>query len=92
MAHLRAGAVESGCNVNCNDGDAGDLTAGGGRIPVGCCVISAGMMIRGVRHGCEAIFEKFEPKTYTKDGSEKPKTYTKDGSENAVTFLSTPCM
>ena len=25
MAHLRAGAVESGCDVNCDDGDAGDV-------------------------------------------------------------------
>ena len=25
MAYLRAGAVESGCDVNCDDGDGGDV-------------------------------------------------------------------
>ena len=38
------------------------LMEGGGRIPVGCCVITAGMMIRGVRHGCEAIFDLMDAK------------------------------
>eukprot|EP00956_Cyclotella_meneghiniana_P006507 scaffold8542_cov60-Cyclotella_meneghiniana.AAC.1 len=38
------------------------LAEGGGRIPVGCCVITAAMMIRGVRHGCEAIFDLMDAK------------------------------
>eukprot|EP00956_Cyclotella_meneghiniana_P003936 scaffold4738_cov61-Cyclotella_meneghiniana.AAC.2 len=38
------------------------LAEGSGRIPVGCCVITAGMMFRGVRHGCEAIFDWMDAK------------------------------
>eukprot|EP00956_Cyclotella_meneghiniana_P034725 scaffold107878_cov46-Cyclotella_meneghiniana.AAC.1 len=38
------------------------LVEGDGRIGVGCCVIAAGLMIRGVRHGCEAIFDTTDAK------------------------------
>ena len=38
------------------------LAEGGGRTLVGCCVITAAMMIRGVRHGCEAIFDLMDAK------------------------------
>ena len=60
------------------------LAEGDGRIPVGCCVITAGMMFgRGfvmvVRRFLTGWMQKFEPKTYTKDGS-----------GNAAAFLSKP--
>ena len=38
------------------------LVEGDGRIGVGCCVITAGLMIRGVRHGCETIFDTTDAK------------------------------
>ena len=38
------------------------LAEGEGPIPVGCCVITAGVMIRGVRHGCERIFDATDAK------------------------------
>ena len=37
------------------------------RILVGCCVITAAMMIRGVRHGCEAIFDLMDAKIRAKN-------------------------
>ena len=43
------------------------LMEGGGRILVGCCVITAAMMIRGVRHGCEAIFDLMDAKIRAKN-------------------------
>ena len=33
-----------------------------GRIGVGCYVITAGLMIPGVRHGCETIFDTTDAK------------------------------
>ena len=38
------------------------LVEGDGRIGVGCCVITAGLMIPGVRHGCETIFDTTDAK------------------------------
>lgn len=38
------------------------LAEGEGPIPVGCCVITAGVMIRGARHGCERIFDATDAK------------------------------
>ena len=43
------------------------LTEGGGRILVGCCVITAAMMIRGVRHGCETIFHLMDAKFWAEN-------------------------
>ena len=33
------------------------MAEGDGRIPAGCCVITAGVLILGVRHGCEQFFD-----------------------------------
>eukprot|EP00956_Cyclotella_meneghiniana_P040293 scaffold191639_cov36-Cyclotella_meneghiniana.AAC.1 len=38
------------------------LMEGEGRNPVGCCVITAVKAIRGVRHGCETIFDTTDAK------------------------------
>ena len=43
------------------------LVEGDGRIGVGCCVITAGLMIRGVRHGCETIFDTTDAKIRNKN-------------------------
>ena len=33
------------------------LAEGGGQIPARFCIITAGVLFRGVRHGCERIFD-----------------------------------
>ena len=38
------------------------LVEGDGRIGVGCCVITTGLMIPGVRHGYETIFDTTDAK------------------------------
>ena len=38
------------------------LAEGEGPNPVGCCVITAGLLIRGVRNGCETIFDATDAK------------------------------
>ena len=43
------------------------LMEGEGRNPVGCCVITAIEAIRGVRHGCETIFDTTDAKICAED-------------------------